>query len=177
VLFYGQLIPLHGIETILKAALSERGRAHGWHIIGKGQQSKLVTSRLAGANANHIVHEDWVPYNSLISAIAETDICLGIFGSSRKAASVVPNKVYQCLAAGRTVITRQSPAMDEVFPAKTAGLMLVPDADPAALLDAIDAARIGQFPVIPEDTIGTVQPREIGRMLCDRVLVPLTAKT
>ena len=176
VLFYGQLIPLHGIETILEAALSERGRAHAWHIIGKGQQSKLVKDSLAGANASHIVHDDWVPYDSLISAIAQTDICLGIFGSSRKAASVVPNKVYQCLAAGRTVITRQSPAMNEVFPAKTAGLMLVPDADPAALLDAIDAARVAQFPVMPEDTAGSVQPRDIGRLLRDRVLVPLTDK-
>ncbi len=177
VLFYGQLIPLHGIETILEAALSERGRAHAWRIIGKGQQSKLVDTKLAGASVDHIVHEDWVAYDSLISAIAQTDVCLGIFGSSRKAASVVPNKVYQCLAAGRTVVTRASPAMEEVFPNKTAGLMLVPDSDPEALLDAIDAARIAQFPVMPEDTIRTVEPREIGRLLCDRVMGPLTDKT
>lgn len=174
VLFYGQLIPLHGVETILCAALSERGQQHAWHIIGKGQQSKLVDEMLASSDAPHIVRKDWVPYDMLPDAIAQADICLGIFGSSQKAASVVPNKVYQCLAAGRTVITRQSPAMFETFPTKQAGLRFVPHSDPDALLDAIDAASINGFPVVPENMLTCAQPKEIGRMLYNDVLEPLT---
>lgn len=177
VLFYGQLIPLHGIETILRAALSERGQQHTWHIIGKGQQGTLVDKMLASSDALHILREDWVPYDMLTDAIAQADICLGIFGPSQKAASVVPNKVYQCLAAGRTVITRQSPAMIETFPTKQAGLRFVPHSDPDALLDAIDAARSDGFPVIPEDMLTCAEPKEIGRMLYEDVLKPLTDRT
>lgn len=172
-LFYGQLIPLHGIEIILQAALSDRGRDHAWRIIGKGQQSVLVERRLADAQAPHISRDEWVPYATLVEEIAQADICLGIFGPSEKAASVVPNKVYQCLSAGRFVITRKSPAMIEAFPAEGRGLGLVPHSDPQALLDEIDAARADGFPVMPETSLQYAQPREIGRMFCDNVLVPL----
>lgn len=176
VLFYGQLIPLHGVETILCAALSERGQQHVWHIIGKGQQGKLVDEMLASSDAPHIEREDWVPYSKLTDAIAQADICLGIFGSSQKAASVVPNKVYQCLAAGRTVITRQSPAMAETFPTKQPGLRFVSHSDPDALLDAIDNASGDGFPVVPEDMLSCAQPKEIGRVLYDDVLAELSNK-
>jgi glycosyltransferase involved in cell wall biosynthesis len=177
VLFYGQLIPLHGIETILKAARSKRGQAHAWRIIGKGQQSDLVARALAGPDATHIIHENWIAYDMLVSAISDADICLGIFGLSRKAASVVPNKVYQCLSAGRTVVTRQSQAMQEGFPDVSAGLMLVPPANPDALLDAIDAARKADFPIIPDQALKTARPLEIGHLLCDAILVPLINQT
>ena len=177
ILFYGQLIPLHGIETILDAALSPRGRAHDWHIIGKGQESARVAERLAQTDAPHITHDAWLAYDRLIDAIADSDVCLGIFGSSEKAACVVPNKVYQCLAAGRTVITRASPAMNETFPTADPGLKLVPHSDANALLDAIDAARTEYFPVMPETALTLAHPREIGQRLRDRILVGLLQET
>lgn len=173
VLFYGQFTPLHGIETILKAALSDRGRNHVWRIIGKGQQSELADRKLAYAETSHISRNDWVAYEGLVEEIAQADICLGVFGPSQKAASVVPNKVYQCLSAGRCVITRQSPAMIEAFPTAKLGLRLVPHSDHEALLDAIDAARIDGFPVMPETSLCSALPREIGRIVRDKVLAPL----
>ncbi|AZQ66688.1 glycosyltransferase [Silicimonas algicola] len=165
ILFYGQLIPLHGIETILKAALSERGREHRWHIIGTGQDSYLVEAALAAGTAPHVTWERWRSYNKLIGAIEKADVCLGIFGASEKAASVVPNKVYQCLMAGRTVITRRSEAISEAFPVSHPSLVQVAHSDHVALLDAIDEARGNDFPAIPEDYVAAARPEDIGRQL------------
>jgi glycosyltransferase involved in cell wall biosynthesis len=45
----------------------------------------------------------------------EAQVCLGIFGDTPKARRVVPNKVYQCLAAGAAVVTGRSPASEELL--------------------------------------------------------------
>lgn len=160
VLFYGQLVPLHGIETILEAALSRRGRALDWHIIGTGQDRAKVEAALAGPGTDHVKWEAWMPYERLIDAIGDADACLGIFGASTKAACVVPNKVYQALLAGRAVITRDSPAMRETF-GDGPGLMLVPHSDPGALLDAIEAAAAAGFPAMPADQLEAARPRHV----------------
>lgn len=165
ILFYGQLIPLHGVGTILAAAMSPRGRAHRWRIIGSGQEEARVAAALAGADVDHVAWEKWVDYEALGQAIAESHICLGIFGTSGKAAAVVPNKVWQALMAGRPVVTRASPAMDEVFPAGLPGLARVPEGDPEALLDAIDDLRDAGLPVAPATALAAGDPREIGRRL------------
>lgn len=162
VLFYGQLIPLHGVETILQAALSARGRAIDWHIIGTGQDRPKLEAALsdAGSDTAHVTWQDWVAYPSLIDAIAGSDICLGIFGASRKAACVVPNKVYQALFAGRAVITRSSPAMTETFVPQDS-LALVPHSDPDALLDAIEALQAKGYPPMPLDQLERARPEDI----------------
>jgi glycosyltransferase involved in cell wall biosynthesis len=166
VLFYGQLIPLHGLETILAAATSERGREIDWHLIGTGQERKLLETALAGATHKHIYWQDWVPYEELTEAITRADICLGIFGASDKAASVVPNKVYQALMSGRPVITRSSSAMTETFGTHAPGLKLIPHSDPEALLDAIADLRAEGYPVVPAERLKMARPREVARALC-----------
>ena len=162
VLFYGQLIPLHGVQTILDAAVSERGRAIDWHIIGTGQDRPKIEAALSRPGMDHVTWEPWVPYEALIGAIGEADACLGIFGASTKAACVVPNKVYQALLAGRTVITRDSPAMRETF-GDVPGLVLVPHSDPEALLDAIDVTATAGFPAMPPDLLQVALPLHVGK--------------
>ncbi len=164
ILFYGQLIPLHGIRTILDAALSERGRAYSWHLIGSGQDGHLIEEALAGADTAHIVWERWRDYAELRHAIADADICLGIFGESEKAASVIPNKVYQSLVAGRPVVTRRSPAMEEAFE-EHPGLDLVAPGDADALLDGISRIADAGYPTLPHEHLRAAAPDEIARSL------------
>lgn len=68
--------------------------------------------------------------------VAESDVCLGVFGCSDKAARVIPNKVYDALAAGRPTITRDSPAARELLTDGETAL-LVPPGDGAALAAAL----------------------------------------
>lgn len=171
-LFYGQISPLHGIDTILAAAVSDRGRRYQWRIIGTGQDQALVDAARNAPDATHISWDAWVPYDRLADEIAQADICLGIFGISEKAASVVPNKVFQALFSGRPVITRASPAMSEAFPDAHAGLQLVPPADPMALLDAVERLEQAGFPRLPPESLDFASPEQIARQFCTR-LAPL----
>lgn len=136
VLFYGQFIPLHGIETIVRAAQQAHGEPIRWILIGHGQEDRRIRDLIGEAPAD-IEWIDWVDYGALREQIARADICLGIFGATQKAARVIPNKVFQVLMAGRPLITRDSPAIRELLSPDMPGVRLVPPADPDALLMAV----------------------------------------
>ena len=138
VLFYGQFIPLHGIDTIIASAIQPRGRQFHWTIVGEGQEAARIDRQLAEHDLHHVSRIAWVNYEELADLMEQADICLGIFGTSDKAARVIPNKVFQALSAGKPLITRDSAAMRELVAADYPGLYLVAPDDPVALLDALD---------------------------------------
>jgi glycosyltransferase involved in cell wall biosynthesis len=137
VLFYGQFIPLHGISTIIHAARITRRDPIAWTIIGRGQDAPAIRNILEQDPLPNLEWIDWVPYEDLPDRIAHADVCLGIFGTSDKAASVIPNKVFQGIAAGSQVITRDSEAIRELPPQLRANISLVPPGDAAALADTV----------------------------------------
>jgi glycosyltransferase involved in cell wall biosynthesis len=63
-------------------------------------------------------------------------VVLGVFGSSEKAAMVVPNKVYQAAAVGRPLVTRDGPGLREVLEPGRHCLACAPG-DPEALAAAV----------------------------------------
>jgi glycosyltransferase involved in cell wall biosynthesis len=110
---------------------------------------------------------DWVDYASLRREIASADVCLGIFGISDKAASVIPNKVFQVIAAGRPLITRDSPAIRELVDPNMRDIALVPAGNAEALAGAI--MQWQRQPPTPGDdhevTCDRICPRAIGDQL------------
>jgi len=66
-----------------------------------------------------------------------SDVVLGIFGASTKAGGVIANKVWQGLAAGRTVLTRRSDALNEIAEIVGPALWQVPEGDPRAIASAL----------------------------------------
>lgn len=143
VLFYGQFIPLHGIETIVRAAQAAGPVPIDWTIIGSGQEEGKIRDLLQEHEVERLTWIPWVGYQELNDWIHRADVCLGIFGDSDKAARVIPNKIFQVLATGTPLITRDSPAIRELLSPDMAGVYLVPPADPDALLAAVQrfAAR------------------------------------
>lgn len=117
VLFYGQFIPLHGIETIVYAAkrLEDAGKGIKFVIIGKGQEKERIDALIKKLGIMCIHRIPWVPFEKLVYYIQNADICLGIFGDSGKATRVIPNKVYQIIAAGKPLITGDTPAVREIL--------------------------------------------------------------
>lgn len=138
VLFYGQFIPLHGIGTIVEAARLANGKQIDWILIGQGQEADRIAAMVAESPITSLRWILWVPYEELAAHIREADICLGVFGTTDKAGRVIPNKVFQILAAGRPLVTRDGPAIRELIGPDAPGVRLVPPGDPSALLSAIE---------------------------------------
>ncbi len=128
-LFVGKLIPLHGLETILAAArLAPELR---FRIVGSGQLGRL----LAGAPSN-VEPVAWVEYERLPEELHRAGCALGIFGTSEKAARVIPNKAFQALACGTPLVTAGTPAARELLRDGESAL-LVPPGNPEALASAL----------------------------------------
>lgn len=128
-LFVGKLIPLHGLETILAAArLAPEIR---FRVIGSGQLDALLAE--APANVERV---PWVEYERLPEELRAAGCALGVFGTSAKAARVIPNKAFQALACGVPLVTADTPAARELLVDEVSAL-LVPPADAAALAAAV----------------------------------------
>ena len=131
VLFYGTYIPLQGIEHIVRASALMPADV-SVTLIGSGQERERIEA---------IIREERLPV-TLIDSVSEEEleqhiaraaVCLGVFGDGPKTARVIPNKVFQCLAMGKAIITGDTPAIATLGDA----VVTVPVADPKAIADAV----------------------------------------
>jgi glycosyltransferase involved in cell wall biosynthesis len=177
VLFYGQFIPLHGVDTIVRAAkLTEQARIH-WHLIGTGQEAAKIQALIAQLKPANLEWSQWVPYPELIREIHSADLCLGIFGSTDKAARVIPNKVFQVLATGKPIITRDGPAARELV-AEAPQVTLVAPADPTALAAAVTKAAAAQsLPPRPQAFLPAQVLRPLLAVLHRYAALPITHRS
>ncbi|MDX1383497.1 MAG: glycosyltransferase, partial [Thermoanaerobaculia bacterium] len=139
VAFWGSFIPLHGVDTIARAAsLVERREPRiAFRLVGDGQEAPAVEALLNELRPGNLTWtRDLRPIEELQELAAAAACVLGIFGESDKAGAVIPYKVYQGLATGRPVVTRESRAIAEALPDCEA-LLRVPAGDPRALADAL----------------------------------------
>lgn len=165
VLFYGKFIPLHGVETILRAAhlLAGEPDIH-FTLVGRGQTYSAARELAACLDLPRVTWVDWVDYETLPRAIWSAHVCLGVFGPEGKALRVIPNKVFQALACGAPVITADSPALRELPPVGPA-LTLIPPGDPGALAEAIRAACARPRETYPPEDLRAILPAAIGEQL------------
>ena len=161
-LFYGQYIPLHGLETIIEAAaiVESRGVRAEWRLVGAGQEQASVTAHIARLQVKSVTQLGWVDPSALPAMIHDADVGLGIFGTSDKARTVVPNKAYELAAAQMPFISGDTPAMREFVPAGGhPWVLLVPPGDAAALADCVGRlVTAGGVPAAPP--LPVIGPRE-----------------
>lgn len=136
VLFYGSYIPLQGIEHILAAAASLKGKGFRFTLIGKGQTYRTMRDRARALELEEVEFVPPLPEAGLLPYLAHADACLGIFSDNAKAGNVVPNKVVQAAAMGKAMVTRDSPAVRGYFRTMESAF-LVPPASPEALAGAL----------------------------------------
>ncbi|WP_262689424.1 glycosyltransferase [Kordiimonas aestuarii] len=174
--FYGKFIPLHGIPTILEAVRILKAEDIHFTLVGGGQTADDTRLWLEAHPLPNLVWLPWVNYEDLPAFLSGHALGLGIFSDGDKAGRVVPNKIFQMLAIGLPVLTRQSDAIHP-YEGKSAGaISTVPAACPRALADAIRAAKAewtkGTLdPVPPELVTG---PSEVG-LIAHQALIQLLA--
>lgn len=132
--FHGSFIPLQGVDCIIRAAKLLENEEIRFNILGNGQtysQTKSLSSDLEIKNIDFI---NRVEYAKLPEYISRADVCLGIFGKTPKAKRVIPNKIYECAAMRKPIITSDTPAIKELF---NEGDMLLIKPNPEDLASAI----------------------------------------
>jgi len=166
VLFYGQFIPLHGIETIILAARKLKDVDVKWVIIGQGQDASRIREMLNQFPLPKLQWIPWVEYEKLIEWIKSADVCLGIFADSQKAGMVIPNKVFQIVASNKPVITRDSAAIRELLKPSPYGVHLIPPDDPSALAGAVqdfmDKPRTSDQAPPYQEVVPAISPKALG---------------
>ena len=172
VVFFGQFIPLHGVQTILDAVRLTRTESIRWVVIGKGQDQSLV-EQAAEEQLNRLTWIPWIPYLELIDWIHKADICIGIVGDTEKAARVIPNKIFQILACGLPIITRDSPAVRDLLDPSQMGVVLVPAGSEGELAEAVRSlagpAQKWRREALHRDLIPIIEPKGIGRAVLDQM--------
>jgi len=118
VIYIGTLVPLHGIDCLLRGIepLLKDGRLEFW-IVGDGQESPVVEAFCAahpGISLQWI--RDWQSPAEVSALIQSAHVCLGVFGGGGKAARVLPFKLYMYLAHGRAVITQAAMSLPAGVP-------------------------------------------------------------
>ena len=139
VLFYAKFSPLHGVTAILQAAARLTDEDVHFTIVGGGQLEEVV---LEAANDPGSAHLNWIPWleqDALVDRMRTCHVALGIFGNTRKAAMVIPNKVFQALAMGVPTITRDSPAIRELLEDGISSILC--GTSGAEIAEAVIAAR------------------------------------
>jgi glycosyltransferase involved in cell wall biosynthesis len=172
VFFVGTYIPLHGIETIIRAAkLLENEPDIRIILVGQGQLYPAmheVAKQLGVQNVKFIGR--WVASGELIEYLSEADVCLGIFGKGEKAQRVIPCKVFDALAISKPLITADTTAVRELL-TEGEDALFCPAGDARALATAI--LQLKRDPALKE-RIGrkghetysrTCSPEAIGNLL------------
>lgn len=154
-LYYGNYIRLHGLDYVLAALVLVEGRFRPQvTLVGDGEDRASVEQKVRELGLESVVSfRPPVPEASLAQLISEHGAVLGIFGESPKARTVIANKVWQGLAAGRTVITRTSPALEELKPIVGDQLVMVDTDDPANLARELELfMEQKEVPYFPENS-------------------------
>ena len=136
VLYYGTFIPNHNVPLMVDAAiLLCKYDQIEFVFIGDGPE-RLVSFTTANQNElRNITFHDWMDKNELIKWISKADVCLGAFGNTPQSLMTVQNKIYECLAMRRPVLTGESEAIRDNF---IQGKHLITcQRNPAALAEAI----------------------------------------
>ncbi len=173
VLFFGTYVPLHGIETIIDAAHELRFEADiELCLIGNGQMFADIRQRAQVLEVTAEFITDWVAPAVLLERIEASHVCLGIFGTTAKAARVIPYKVFDAAAVGRAIVTRDSPAIREMFTDGVSAL-LCPAGDGPALAAVLrrlrdnEDLRLSLARAAHEAYLRQGCPEAIGRSLAD----------
>lgn len=135
VFYYGSVLPLHGIDIILKSAKLVKKEKIFFVLIGPIEKKfKKLINQLKLKNVKFI---PWVNYKILPKYINNASICLGgPFGVTSKAKRVIAGKTYQFAAMNKPLILGDSDANREIFTHKK-NCLLVKMGDEKQLAKAI----------------------------------------
>jgi glycosyltransferase involved in cell wall biosynthesis len=170
VVFFGLYTPLQGTPVVGRALAENPDLPVALTMVGDGQDRPEVEALIG--DDERVTWLDWVDPDELPALVARHDVCLGVFGTGPKALRVVPNKVYQGVAAGCIVITSDTEPQRRAF---GDALRYVPVGDHEALareLASLAAERLAGGATTDAEA-GAAHALAEGRFRPERAVEPL----
>lgn len=137
--FYGTLLPLHGAEKIIDAAILLKRDAIRFTIVGGKPGSKALKTLEHKVKSNKLANVaiiPEVPYRQLPGLIASSDVCLGgPFGDTPQSKLVVTGKTYQFLAMAKPTIIGRVDDLEGLVDKKNC--LIVEQGNPKTIADAL----------------------------------------
>lgn len=137
VVYYGLYSPIHGVEHIIEAArlLKDDKDVH-FTMVGIGQTFEKNYKRAQKLGLQNITFHHNVPMSEHPAIIQKADIFLGFLQKHPSVDRIIPNKIYQGLALGRTIVTADAPVIRSLFTNKK-NMYTCEAANPQSFVDAI----------------------------------------
>jgi hypothetical protein len=154
VLYYGNYIPLHGLDVVIGAIADASATTDiSATFLGDGEGRAAVELAVQTFGIERLVtFRGPVPEAELREVMSSFDVVLGVFGRSDKARTIIANKVWQGLACARVVVTQESEALDEIREIVGGQLVTTEPHDAAALANTLAALSRSAAAVQPRDT-------------------------
>lgn len=138
VLFYGSMLPLHGVDVIVAAAAQTIDLPIRFDFIGgNAKQARHLFELCKRSGVKRYTYRPWVPLEVLVNTeIPSANLCLGgPFGGTPQAHRVVTSKTSQALALGKATVI--GAIDDDIGFVDRDNCLLVPQANPNALATAL----------------------------------------
>lgn len=135
VLYYGGFLRNHGVSFVIESARLLKNENINFQMIGSGPELNNAKQLSEKYNLHNITYLGYLDIELLIQKIVESDICLGIFGTSIQAEVSVNNKIYECMAMGKAIITGDTLSIKEM--SAQGALLTCSRENPAGLASAI----------------------------------------
>lgn len=137
VIYYGTFIPLHGVETIVRAAALLKDRSDiRFYFYGDGQERASVEKLASQLDLQNVEFCGWLDKEKLPEEISKSHICLGVFGTTKQSLCTIQNKIWEAMMMQRPVITGDAKTIREELSHKK-HIYLVERANPQSLASGI----------------------------------------
>lgn len=116
VTYYGLYTPLHGVQHIVEAARILKDRKDiVFSMVGNGNTFDENYNKAEGLKLTNIRFFKDMTEENAFDTLAEADVFLGFLQKHPTVDRAIPNKVYQGLALGKTVISADAKVIRSVF--------------------------------------------------------------
>ena len=140
IIYYGSYIPNHGVEYIIEAArILEAETSYEpvmVEMVGDGPERRKAEALAEKYQLKTVCFIDWLERDALTEHIAQCDVVLGAFGTTRQLLLTNNNKIYEGFAMRKAVISTRTPALPNLLH-HGEHLYLCGRGDPASLADAV----------------------------------------
>jgi len=127
VTYWGNFLPQHGLEYILRAAkILEKNTDIIFIIVGSGFAWERIRKLTVKMNLSNVKFPGYFRSTKLREEISRADVVLGFFRKGGRASRSIGNKVFEALALKKPVITGSYPAIRRHFSHKETLYMVEP---------------------------------------------------